>query len=90
MGLLAVASAKGSPGVTTAAMLIGGLWPRPSVVVECDPAGGDIATRMPSVTGDPLDPQLGLLSLVAAGRRSFYPSWSSSTASRSWEAWTSS
>jgi hypothetical protein len=72
MGLLAVASAKGAPGVTTTSMLIGALWPRPSLVVECDPSGGDIALRMPSNSGQPLDPQVGLLSLVAAGRRSFH------------------
>ncbi|MEH3032847.1 MAG: hypothetical protein PGN07_02115 [Aeromicrobium erythreum] len=73
MGLLAIASAKGSPGVTTAAMLLGALWPRESLVVEADPAGGDVALRVPGDDGQPLDPQLGLLSLVAAGRRSLYP-----------------
>lgn len=73
MGLLAIASAKGSPGVTTAAALFAALWPRPSIVVEADPAGGDIALRLPGPDGQPLDPQVGLLSLVAAGRRSLYP-----------------
>lgn len=73
MGLLAIASAKGSPGVTTAAALFAALWPRPSLVVEADPSGGDIALRLPGPDGQPLDPQVGLLSLVAAGRRSLYP-----------------
>lgn len=73
MGLLAVASAKGSPGVTTTAMIVAGLWSRPSVLVECDPAGGDIAWRMPSPGGATLDPQGGLLNLLAAGRKSFHP-----------------
>jgi hypothetical protein len=73
MGLLAVASAKGAPGVTTAAMAVAAMWPRPSVLVECDPAGGDVAWRMPAPNGAPLDPQGGLLSLVAAGRKSFHP-----------------
>lgn len=69
MGLIAVGSAKGSPGVTTVALLMGMLWPRMSVVAECDPSGGDVAWRMPGADGRPLDAQTGLLSLVAAGRR---------------------
>ncbi len=73
MGLLAVASAKGSPGVTTTAMIVAGLWSRPSVLVECDPAGGDVAWRMPSPVGATLDPQGGILNLLAAGRKSFHP-----------------
>lgn len=73
MGMVAVASAKGSPGVTTAAMLFAALWPRPSVMVECDPSGGDVALRMPAFDGEPLDPNSGLLNLVAAGRKSLYP-----------------
>jgi hypothetical protein len=73
VGLLAVASAKGSPGVTTTSMLLAALWPRPSLVAECDASGGDIAWRMPSASGQPLDPQRGLLSLVAAGRRTLHP-----------------
>lgn len=73
MGLIAVGSAKGSPGVTTVALLLGTLWPRMSVVAECDPSGGDIAWRMPGADGRPLDSQTGLLSLVAAGRRALEP-----------------
>lgn len=72
MGLLAIASAKGSPGVTTASMLFAALWPRPSVMVECDPSGGDVALRMPGIDGEPLDANSGLLNLVAAGRKSLY------------------
>ncbi|WP_131767956.1 carbon monoxide dehydrogenase maturation protein [Candidatus Protofrankia californiensis] len=47
-GLLAVASIKGSPGVTTAALAFAAAWPshrsgEPAVVlVEADPAGGSI------------------------------------------------
>ncbi|HET9500086.1 MAG TPA: hypothetical protein VFO98_07480 [Marmoricola sp.] len=73
MGLLVVASAKGSPGVTTTALLLGGLWPRQSVVAECDPSGADVAWRMPARDGQPLDPQTGVLSLVAAGRKTMHP-----------------
>lgn len=73
MGLISVASAKGSPGATTTALLLGALWPRPVVVAECDPGGGDIAMRMPAAEGGVLDPERGLLSLAAAGRKSMYP-----------------
>lgn len=45
MGLIAIASLSGSPGVTTAALALAASWPQtPSpTVVECDPSGGDIA-----------------------------------------------
>lgn len=72
MGLIAVASAKGSPGATTTSLVIGALWPRPVVVAECDPGGGDIAMRMPAAEGGVLDPERGLLSLAAAGRKSMH------------------
>ncbi len=73
MGLLAVASAKGSPGVTTTALVVSALWPRPVVLVECDPSGGDVALRLPGVDGEVLDRDRGLLSLVAAGRKQLHP-----------------
>jgi len=73
MGMLAVASAKGSPGATTTALLLGALWPRPAIVAECDPHGGDVALRMPRADGGVLDPDRGLLSLIAAGRKSLHP-----------------
>jgi len=38
-------SAKGSPGVTTTAALTAALWPRSVVLLEADPAGGDLAAR---------------------------------------------
>lgn len=73
MGMIAVSSVKGSPGVTTTALLFAALWPRPILAVEADPSGGDIALRMPDPAGNPLDPWRGLVSLIAAGRRSLYP-----------------
>lgn len=42
MTLIALASAKGSPGVTTSALALALAWPRRAVVAECDPAGGDV------------------------------------------------
>lgn len=62
--LIALGSIKGSPGVTTFALALAARWPGASrpVLVECDPAGGDIAARF-GLTGSP-----GLMSLAAAAR----------------------
>ena len=40
--LIAVLSAKGAPGVTTTALAMALCWPRPVVLAELDPAGGDV------------------------------------------------
>lgn len=66
MAVIVVATAKHSPGATTTALALadaasaGG---RPVVVVEADPAGGDVAARF-GLSTDP-----GLVSLAAAARR---------------------
>lgn len=65
MSVIAVLGTKHSPGATTLAMALSALIAganRP-LLVEADPAGGDLAIR----SGLPLDP--GLLTLAAAGRR---------------------
>jgi hypothetical protein len=59
---VALASAKGSPGVTTLALTVGLVWPNPVLVGELDPAGGDLAGRLP------LERSGGLAALAAAGR----------------------
>ncbi|WP_419995061.1 MinD/ParA family ATP-binding protein [Streptomyces boninensis] len=64
MTLIALCSVKGSPGVTTAALALAARWPeggRP-VMVECDPAGGDLLARFR------LRAAPGLVSLAAAAR----------------------
>lgn len=40
MALISLASAAGSPGVTTTALGLALLWPRPVLLVEADPTGG--------------------------------------------------
>jgi len=40
--LIAICSAKGSPGVTTTALAMALEWPTPVVLAECDPAGADV------------------------------------------------
>jgi hypothetical protein len=62
-----LASAKGSPGVTTSALLLAALLPG-SVLVEADPAGGDLRTCLTDPTGQPLRPEIGVVSLLAAHR----------------------
>jgi MinD-like ATPase involved in chromosome partitioning or flagellar assembly len=69
VGLYAVCAAKGSPGVSTAAVALALTWGTPAVVADLDPAGGDLALRYRDDAGRPLDPDRGLLSLAAAVRR---------------------
>ncbi|MEV0460406.1 hypothetical protein AB0H89_35095, partial [Catellatospora methionotrophica] len=42
MTLIAIVSAKGSPGASTAALAFTLTWPSPVLLAECDPAGGDL------------------------------------------------
>ena len=62
MSAVALASVKHSPGVTTTALALATAAGAEAVVVEADPAGGDIAAR----AGLALEP--GLLTLAAAAR----------------------
>lgn len=69
MTLVALGSAKGSPGVTTVVAALAARWPdhRRLLVVECDPAGADLAARLG------LGPERGLVALAAEGRRALTP-----------------
>ncbi len=69
MTVIALASIKGSPGVTTAAIALAASWPpgRRVLLVEADPFGGDLAPRYGSTITN------GLASLFAAARRSLTP-----------------
>lgn len=40
MALISLASASGSPGVTTTALGLALMWPRPVLLLEADPSGG--------------------------------------------------
>ena len=73
MNVVAFFSSKGAPGTTTAAMLAASLWPRPALLADCDPAGGDLALRLPAPDGRPLDPSRGVLSLLPIARRGLDP-----------------
>ena len=65
MSLVAVASAKHSPGASTFAELLAALWPRNRrcLLVDADPAGSDWLLR-PGITTEP-----GLMTLAAESRR---------------------
>lgn len=67
--LVAVAAAKGAPGVTTTARVLAAVWPKEVVLADCDPAGGDLALLARSADGGVLDPDRGVLSLAAQARR---------------------
>ena len=68
MSLIVLASDKGSPGVTTTAVALAGVWPRRAILAECDPAGGDLVYRAPAESGAPLNPNIGMLSLATTAR----------------------
>lgn len=67
--LVAVGSAKGSPGVTTTARVLASVWPADVVLVDGDPAGGDLSLLARTPSRDALDPERGILSLAADARR---------------------
>ncbi|MGD0067065.1 MAG: hypothetical protein ABSB76_26945 [Streptosporangiaceae bacterium] len=73
MALIAIASDKGAPGVTTTALALAAVWPRPVLLAECDPAGGDLVYRFPAAGGGHLDPRRGVLSLAVVARRGMQP-----------------
>ena len=74
MGLVALVSAKGSPGTTTTALLCAALWPTAVLLVDADTEGGDVALRMGRADGGPMDQSRGLLSLLPLARREMAPS----------------
>jgi MinD-like ATPase involved in chromosome partitioning or flagellar assembly len=67
MSVIAFASVKGSPGVTTTTTALGAVWPEPALVVECDPSGGDLAVRLRGHGGVPFNPDRGLLAFTVSG-----------------------
>lgn len=66
--LTALYSAKGAPGVTSSALVLAAVWPRPVVVIEADPTGGDLAYRCRATGGGQLAASPNVLGLVAALR----------------------
>lgn len=73
--IVAVGADKGSPGVTTVASVLAMVWPGQRVLLEADPAGGDLAFRLrpPLGAGRLLDPEPSVLSLAADVRGGLPP-----------------
>lgn len=69
MSLIAVAGVKGSPGATTAALALAATWPSPPVLVDADPASGDLTMQLRQATTDALDPRAGMVALAVDIRR---------------------
>jgi hypothetical protein len=68
--VIALASAKGSPGVTSTCLALAAVWPRPVLLAECDPSGGDITAGY--LQGQSLGAG-DLLELALAARRGLAP-----------------
>lgn len=73
MALISFFSAKGAPGTTSTAMLTAALWPTPTLLVDADPAGGDLLMRLPADSGVALTPRPGLLTLLPLARHGLAP-----------------
>jgi hypothetical protein len=67
VALIALVSAKGSPGVSTTALAITLSWSGRMILAECDPAGGDVLAGYLSGLDIPTD--RGLLPLAVAELR---------------------
>src|ERR1700712_667016 len=66
MALVVLASASGSPGVTTTALGLALRWPRPVVLVDGDPVGGSAV--LAGFFRGQVAHNDGLVQLVLAGR----------------------
>jgi hypothetical protein len=66
MAVVSLVSAKGSPGVTVAALALTLTWPRRVVLAECDPTGSDL---YPGFLESRLESRWGLGPLMVANRR---------------------
>ena len=62
---IALLSAKGAPGVTTSAVLLAAVWPTPAMLVEADPAGGDLRSWYTDASGQPMRADVGVVSLLS-------------------------
>lgn len=73
MALITFFSAKGAPGVTSTAMLVAAVWPRPTLLVDADGSGGDLLMRLPAESGMALTQHPGLLTLLPLARHGLAP-----------------
>jgi hypothetical protein len=72
--IVAICADKGSPGVTTATVALAMAWPGERLVVDADPAGGDLEFRARHpTTGGRIRSEGGLLALAADTRLTLSP-----------------
>lgn len=72
-GLVAVCCDRGAPGSTTTALALGCVAPGPTVVVEADPYGGDLAVRCTPPGGGAFPRTPTVLTLATEARTSITP-----------------
>jgi hypothetical protein len=66
--IVAIASVKGSPGVTATALALAAVWPGRVAVLEADPSGGDLAFRCRAAHGGQMHAGRSVISLAASVR----------------------
>ena len=71
--LIAVCCDRGAPGSTTTALALGVASPEPTIVVEADPYGGDLALRCTAPGGKVFLPLPTVLTLAIEARSSIDP-----------------
>jgi len=71
VSVVALVSARGAPGVTTCAVAMTLLWPRPALLAECDPAGG--SSVLAGYLRGRVPHDRGLVGLAVAQRRDGLP-----------------
>ncbi|WP_350247769.1 hypothetical protein RBB84_25145 (plasmid) [Rhodococcus sp. D-6] len=73
--LIAVCCDRGAPGSTTSSLALGVSTPEPTIVVEADPFGGDLALRCvaPGGHGEAFPPTPTVLTLATEARTSMSP-----------------
>lgn len=73
--LIAVCCDRGAPGSTTTSLALGVSTPEPTIVVEADPYGGDLALRCvaPGGRGEAFPPAPTVLTLATEARTSVSP-----------------
>lgn len=77
--LAGVFSAKGSPGVTSSALVLAAVWPRPVILLEADLTGSDLIYRCRSEAGGAVAASpsvLGLASAMRGNRPAALTDWS--------------
>lgn len=67
--LIVVCADKGSPGASTLALLLAATYPTRPLLVEADPAGGDLAQRLFAATGRTHPVGANLLALASDSRK---------------------